>query len=283
MSIAVVTDSTSDLPKDVAEDMMITVVPLNVHFGDETYKDNVTLKADEFYKKLQASKELPKTSQPSPAEFIAAFENLGKTHSHIISVHISSKVSGTFASALTAANEIKDKGSKVKVEVIDSGHACMGLGLVAMETAKTINGGASFEESVEIARSAGKRVRFLGLIKNLENLYKGGRIGKAQMLMGSLLNIKPMLEVVDGEAKALGRFRTVQKGFEELVNQAAASAPLEDAWALYTTERELAKSMTQRLAPLTKNKKAGLAQVGPVVGTYLGPGIVGIATISAKS
>ena len=275
MSIAVVTDSTSDLPEAVAKEKSITVVPLNLHFGSEAFKDGVTMSKDDFFSRLSLQNDLPKTSQPSIGDFLAVYEQLGKNHSHIVSIHISTKISGTHASALAASAAMPN--NKVKIEVIDSLQASMGLGLAAIAASDAVQTGASFEETIQTARRVSRRSRFMGLLETLEYLHKGGRIGRARLFMGSLLRIKPILELVDGVATPVARPRTVEKGFQMLVEEASKSAPLAAAYALYAVKREPAERLAQELSPFVKNGEAGIARIGSVVGTYLGKGVVGMA------
>jgi DegV family protein with EDD domain len=278
MSIAVVTDSTSDLPAALAAKHGITVVPLNVHFGLQSYQDGVTIQADEFYARLASGGELPKTSQPSVGTFVEAYQKVAETHDQIISVHLSHKVSATYNSAVQAAKEV---GGDVKIEVIDTLQASMALGLVAMGVAKRVADGASFDEAVDAARSMSPRAKFLGLVETLEYLQKGGRIGKAQALVGSLLRIKPLLAMVDGEAHPIDRVRTRAKGIERVVEIVTESAPLESLCVLYTTEPEVAAGIAEKVRPFAPADGVITAQLGPVVGTYLGPGMLGVALVRA--
>ena len=296
MDIAIVTDSTSDIPVELARQHNITVVPLNVHFGNESFKDGVTISPDEFYAEMRRSKELPKTSQPSPGEFVETYEQLAKDFSHIVSVHISHKMSGTLASARQAKELL---GDKVKVEVIDSEQASMALGFTAIAGASAARGGASFTETIDVMRDTAQRSRFMGVVQSLENLRKGGRIGRAQGLLGSLLHIKPMLEVLDGEAAPAGRPRTLQRGMEMMYDAVAASAPLNYACALYTVDKAPIEPLLQRLSILTRpttnndSKTSGsasqpganpvaVARIGSVVGTYLAEGAVGVAVVGSQ-
>jgi DegV family protein with EDD domain len=278
MSIAVVTDSTSDLPADLAAKHGITVVPLNVHFGLQSYQDGVTIKADEFYERLASGGELPKTSQPSVGTFVETYQQVAETHDQIISVHLSHKVSATYNSAVQAAREVE---GDVRIEVIDTLQASMALGLVAVGVAKRVADGASFDEAVDAARRMSPRAKFLGLVETLEYLQKGGRIGKAQALVGSLLRIKPLLGLVDGEAHAIDRVRTRAKGIDRVVEMVAENAPLESLCVLYTTEPDVAAGIVERVRPIGPSDGVLTAQLGPVVGTYLGPGMLGIALVRA--
>ncbi|MDA1297008.1 MAG: DegV family protein [Chloroflexi bacterium] len=280
MAIAVVTDSTSDLPGELALQYGISVVPLHVNFGDKTYRDGVDIEPDEFYARLQSGKTFPTTSAPSSGAFIELYQELARSHDGIISLHLSSKVSATYASAAQAAEEVREQG--ITVEAVDTLQASMALGLVAIGVAKAAAGGASLDEAVDKAKSLSSRATFTGLVETLEYLQKGGRIGKAQALLGSLLRIKPILALVDGEAHGIERARTRSRGIARIKSLVAEAAPLEALCVLHTTDPELAKEIAEDLSQYAPDGKALAARLGPVVGTYLGPGMLGFGMIRAE-
>ena len=197
MTVKVITDSTADLPPALAEELGITVVPLNVHFGTEVYRDGVEITADEFYRRLVTASRLPTTSQPTPGDFLSAYDEMGQTTDEILSVHVSAKLSGTMNSATQAREEY---GGACRIEIIDSLQGSMGLGMLAIAAAEAARRGDSLDDVVTETRAAIPKVGFIGLLDTLEYLEKGGRIGKAQAFMGSLLRIKPLLTIRDGEA-----------------------------------------------------------------------------------
>jgi DegV family protein with EDD domain len=281
MTIAVVTDSTSDLPEQLAKEHGVTVVPLYVHFGNDAYRDGIDMKADEFYGRLQSGGALPTTSAPSAGTFAELYRELAKSADHIVSVHISSKVSATYSAAMMAADQVKAEG--IDVRVVDSQQASMALGLVAIGVAKAVKSGASIDQAVEEAKSLSKRATFTGLVETLEYLQKGGRIGKARALLGSLLRIKPLLALVDGEAHAIDRARTRSRGIARIKELVVDAAPLEALCVLHTTDPEIAAEIAKDLAPQSPGGKPPIvARLGPVVGTYLGPGMLGFGMITAK-
>ncbi|HJP27634.1 MAG TPA: DegV family protein, partial [Dehalococcoidia bacterium] len=177
MSIAVVTDSTSDLPVDIAALHGITVVPLNVHIEDDSYQDGVNISADELYRRLPNQNVIPTTSAPSVGSFIEVFEKLGQTHDEIISIHLSAKLSLTHNAALNAVSELGSSGPKIKV--IDTEQASMALGWTAVQVAEAIATGSTLEDAVALAKSASERSIFVGMVDTLKYLVRGGRIGKA--------------------------------------------------------------------------------------------------------
>ena len=274
MTVKVITDSTADLPPALAEELGITVVPLNVHFGTEVYRDGVEITADEFYRRLVTASRLPTTSQPTPGDFLSAYDEMGQTTDEIISVHISAKLSGTMNSATQALEEYA--GSS-RIEIVDSMQGSMGLGVVAIAAAEAARRGGSLDDVVTETRAALPNVGFIGLVDTLEYLEKGGRIGKAQAFVGSLLRIKPLLTIRDGEAHPLERARTRAKGVDRMCELVQAEMPLKDLAVVYTTTPDEARALAQRLQSFLPQGEVILSQVGPVVGTYLGPGVLGVA------
>lgn len=280
MSIAVVTDSTSDLPVDITEQHGITIVPLNVHIEDETYLDGITISADEMYRRLPDQKVIPTTSAPSVGSFIEVYEKLGKSHDAVISIHLSSKLSLTNNSAVQAAADLNKKGAKI--EVVDTEQASMALGWIAVQVAEKIATGGSLEEVVALAKSASKRASFIGMVDTLEYLIRGGRIGKAQGLVGSMLRIRPILTLIEGVAHPAGRVRNRTKGIKRLKEMVAETAPLDKLAVLYTTDKEDAEKIADAVAEHNPEGRPIVAQLGPVVGNYLGPGTLGLGLIRSE-
>jgi DegV family protein with EDD domain len=254
-------------------------VPLNVHFGDEVFLDGVTILGDEFYRRLQAGGALPKTSQPSAGAFAQVYRELADRGAKaIVSIHISSKVSGTCNSANQAKAEL---GKMVPIEIVDTLQASMGLGLIAIEAAKAVREGMARNEVTALAGDLARTARFFGLIDTLEYLHKGGRIGRAQMLLGSLLKIHPILTMQDGIAHPLERARTRGKGLERMKAITEDSAPLRALSVLYSTQPQEAERLASELNDVAPGGGITIAQFGPVLGTYLGPGAMGIALLRA--
>ena len=281
MTVKIVTDSTSDIPADVAERLDITVVPLNIHFGTDNYKDNVTISADEFYSRLATSSTLPKTSQPSPGDFKEIYDELGANADAIVSIHVSAKLSGTYNSAVQAAAQTS---AKCPIEIVDSEQVSMGLGLTAIALAGAANNGASMEEITEVAQDTKMRAQVIGLCETLEYLEKGGRIGKAQSLVGSVLKIKPMIIVKDGEIHELGKGRTFAKSVIKLKEAARRFSPIDSLSVIYSTTPEVALEIADELKDmLPPGVDPYLTRFGPVIGTYAGPGAIGIAVIQSVS
>ena len=281
MAVRVVTDSTADLPQDLVQSLGITVVPLNVHFGLEVFKDGVDLSPDEFYQRLIDGPVLPKTSQPSVGDFVQVYEQLAQDADGIVSVHISSKVSGTFNAAIQAKGQAN---VNCPIEVIDTYQASMGVGKAAMAVARAAQQGVSVEEAATVAQQAASRSQCFVLLDTLEYLEKGGRIGKARALLGTLLSIKPMIIVRDGEVHELAKERTRRKGIARLQQVAGEFAPIEDLTVVYSTTPDDARALAESLKNmLPENREPRIARFGPVLGTYVGPGALGIGLLRSET
>ena len=281
MSIAIVTDSTSDLPPDIAQLHGISVVPLNVHIEDETFLDGVTISADEMYRRLPDQKVIPTTSAPSVGTFAELYEKLGETHDEIISVHLSSKLSLTHGAAVNAVSELGSNGPRI--EVVDTEQASMALGYTAVQAAEAIAGGSSLDDAVALVKNASKRAVFIGMVDTLKYLVRGGRIGKAQGYVGSILRVRPILTLQDGIAHPFERARNRKKGIARLKSLVAEYAPLEKLSVLYTTDEVDAQNIANEIAEFAPDGEPVVAQLGPVVGNYLGPGTLGFGLIRAES
>ncbi len=280
MAVRIVTDSTSDLPAETAERLGITVVAQNVHIGTETYKDNVTITPDDFYSMLASSAELPKTSQASPGDFKEVYDSLGSDADGIVSIHVSAELSGTYNSAVQAAAQTS---ATCPVEAVDTRQVSMGLGLVVVAAAEAAQRGAGHDEVVATARSAAGRVQCFCLFETLEYLVKGGRVGKAQAMIGSVLNIKPMIIIRDGEVQQLGKGRTFAKALGKMKQTAHEFAPAEDLSVMYSTTPDAADSVADDLRDLLpEGAQPTVTRFGPAIGVYTGPGAIGIAVLQAK-
>ncbi|MDE0593391.1 MAG: DegV family protein, partial [Dehalococcoidia bacterium] len=222
----------------------------------------------------------PTTSAPSVGSFIETYEKLGESHDSIISIHLSSKLSLTHNSAVQAATDLNEKGAKI--EVVDTEQASMALGWIAVQVAEKIAAGGSLEEAVALAKSASTRASFIGMVDTLEYLVRGGRIGKAQGFVGSMLRIRPILTLTEGIAHPAGRARNRTKGIARLKEIVAETAPLDKLAVLYTTDKEDAEKIADAVAEHNPEGRPIVAQLGPVVGNYLGPGALGLGLIRSE-
>ena len=280
MAVKVITDSTSDLPNDLADSLGITIVPTNVIFGQEQFQDRVDLSPAQFYERLVDSPVHPTTSAPSVGQFVEAYESVGSDADGIVSIHVSAKLSATYNAAVQASEQVN---LDCPIEAIDSEQASSGLGLAVVSAAKSAAGGADFETVVEIARSANDRSRCIALIDTLEFLQRGGRIGKAQALVGSILRIKPMIVVRDGEVQPLGKARTYAKGMAQIEQNIRDFGPAEELCVTYTSDEDLARRLGESMSDLLpEGAEPIIAPMGPSVGAHLGPGAIGIASLRAS-
>jgi DegV family protein with EDD domain len=277
MGVKVVTDSTSDLPPDLAKELDISVVPLMVRFGPETYRDGIDLSADEFYQKLVRGPALPTTAAPAPGLFAEVYERAREDGHDVLSVHISSKLSGTYDSALLGRRETKGA-----VEVIDSLAVSMGLGLLAVVAARAARDGANLADVTALVREKMKSLHLYGALDTLEYLHKGGRIGGAQAFLGSVLNFKPLITVRDGEVHPLERVRTRGRAIARLCELVEGFSRIEEMAVIHSTTPAEMEELAGRLADRVPGKHVFRARFGPVLGTYVGPGILAVAFLASK-
>jgi DegV family protein with EDD domain len=277
MSVRIVVDSTADIPPARAERLGITVVPETVLFGDQAYLDGVDLDGPGFYQKLATSPVMPTTSAPSPGLFEAAYRRLvGHGASGILSLHIASSLSATCTAARTAAAVITAE-SGVPIEIVDSGSVSAGFGLPAELVVEFAREGRSLAEVKAHAERLCGRTHVFAVLETLEYLQRGGRIGRARALMGTLLNLKPLLAVEAGQVVPLENVRTRAKAYERLGELVGQLGRLE-ALAVVETDPAVA----EQLQAVLRQVWAGPIEtftLGPVVGTHAGPGAAGVAAI----
>jgi DegV family protein with EDD domain len=274
MTIKIVTDSTADLTPQLAKEHSITVVPVYLRFGDEVFHDQVDISADEFYRRLSHDTIHPSTTQPSPQDFADVYKGLTKKADGIISIHVSGKLSGTCNSALQGKEAA---GKECPIEVIDSESVTMGLGQLAIAANTLAQSGKSLPQVVEEVKKMIPSIHVLGLLDTLKYLALGGRIGKVQALLGSVLNVKPMLTIKDGVLTPAGRVRSRAKGTDILFDYVKNAVDIQDLAVVYNTEREEAQAFVKRLGAIFPEEKIRLAQLGPALGVHTGPGILFIS------
>ena len=279
MTVRVVTDSTSDMPRELAEHYGISVIPQKVIFGTEELRDGVDITGDEFYRRVAGSPTLPTTSQASAGEFKELYESIGADADGIVSVHVSAALSGTVNSARSGGEQANIDCS---VEVVDSKQASMGTGLIALAAAKVAQGGGDLWQVVSAAEDAVNRCETFVLLDTLEYLQKGGRIGRARAMVATLLSIKPMIILRDGIVDELGKERTHRKGMTRLRRVTEEFAPLDELCVNYTTTPDEARAFAEQLRPqIPEGKEPLLAQIGPAIGTYTGPSAIGVSLLRA--
>src|ERR1035437_1750080 len=279
MAVKIVTDSVSDITPEMAKELGITVVPLYVRFGDKVYRDRIEMSTEQFYQRLVSETAGPSTTQPTPNDFATIYTKLGKESEDILVIVLSKKLSGTYESAL-AAKKMVDK--KLRITVIDSEMAVMGLGLIVIAAAKAAKNGATLDELTRITQQSMKRVHPIMYFDTLKFLAKGGRIGKAQGLLGALLSFKPILTMKDGEVSPVTRVRSRNAGLEYLYNHAAAFTKVEEMAVEYATTPEDADQLIKRLSSIFPKVTIYKSTIGSVVGTYAGPGVVAVTVLEAE-
>ncbi len=275
----VVTDSTAGLPSDVTLELGITVVPLLVLFGNRVYRDGVDLNTEDFFQLLTTSRVHPTTSQPSVGAFEETYRRLAADTNGVVSVHISARLSGTCESALQAAESV---AGSPRVEVVDSRSTSMGLGFQVLAAACAARDGAGLEEAAAAARSVGRRHHWLALFDTLEYLRRGGRIGRAQAFLGSLLKLKPLLTLRDGEAHPVARVRTRPRALDEIFRRSMSYDDIEQVAVIHGTTPEDAQALAQRVRQRLPSVPIDIGLVGPVIGVHSGPGVIGIVVVEGE-
>lgn len=277
MPVKIVTDSTCDLPAARTAELGVTVVPLTVFFGDEAFLDGAAISADAFYERLRNSPVMPRTSQPSVAQFKDAYEALRPETEDIVSIHLSSRMSGTLNSASIAREDV---AAGLHVDIIDSYNASVGLGAIVVEAAEAALRGASRSEVVDVARKAVDRVHLYAAVDTLEYLRRGGRIGRASSFLGSLLSIKPIVHMEAGELAPFERVRTRGKALDRLYGLATADPTISRLYIAAAADADAAEGLASRVRPRLPHTEIFVGDVGPIVGVHAGPGTVGIVTVA---
>ena len=279
--IRIVTDSTADIPISQAEELGITIVPLTVFFGDKAYLDNVELDNARFYSMLQSNRELPRTSQPSPAAFEEAYTRLVQEGADgILSVHLSAKLSGTYQSACTALEMLPDEIKKVPIEIVDSQSISAGMGYAIQRAAQEARAGASLEEIKAHLLSRLQRTRILAVLDTLEWLRRGGRIGGARALLGNMLSVKPIISLREGEVVPVEQPRTRSKAYARVAQLFSEMGQVENVCVVESNE-EVGQQLAEALKTVY-NKDIEHYKLGGVLGTHSGPGTVGICVVTEQ-
>jgi len=278
--IKIVTDSTAHLPNKLIAEYGITVVPLKVLFGENTYREGIDLSNMQFYRMLREARRLPTTTQPSAGEFRDVYARLAAEGHSIISVHLSSQLSGTVSSAETARHMLPD----ANITIIDTPWISLALGMMVVEASKAAAAGWSHEEILNLIQSLSHRMNILFVVDTLEYLQKGGRIGGAQAWMGTLLQVKPILHLHEGRIEPLDRVRTKRAAVQRLIELAAdrfGPDPVAHIAVLHANTPNEANTLTEAVRERFKPVELYQAELGPVVGAHTGPGTVGLAFYSS--
>ena len=277
MAVKIVSDSTADIPDALAERLGIAIVPAYVLLDDVAYREGVDISRDQFYARLMTAPRLPSTSQPTPADFAARLEPLIAAGHQAFCITVPAQLSGTYNSAVQAARQFPDGA----VTVIDANTASVGHMLQVIAAAEdAADGNAAAPAVAEAARARAARGRTYCVVDTLEYLQKGGRIGKAQAFMGSLLKVKPILQVADGEVLPVDRPRNLRRALArlaELVRENGAASKLAVA---YTTDAAPAAELRAMLSDVAAAEHCYTVQIGSAIGTHVGPGAVAVATLA---
>lgn len=279
MSVAVVTDSTADLPPGLAAERAITVVPLTVMLEGHSYLDGVDISPGDFYRRLASVGSPATTSQPAPGRFAEAFQRLLKDHDEVVSLHISEKLSGTYAAALQGAEMT---GARGRIHVVDSETVSMPLGLMALVAGQMAEAGAGGREVAARLEELRRRVNVFFVVATLEYLRRGGRIGAASALLGGVLQVKPVLTIQNGQVTPLERVRTQDRAIARLVELVREQDGGHGLCAIvgHAAAGEAAERIAAEIEP---GADTLLVQpLGPVVGAHAGPGTVGVGCYPAE-
>lgn len=279
--VAVVTDSTAYIPDEALDGLDIPVIPLWLIWEDERYRDGVDIDPQTFYRRLRERDTIPSTSQPSVGEFVDFYRRVAeeKGTDTIVGAYISSKISGTVASAEAAVAQVPD----LDVTVIDSFSTSMGLGFVALAAAREAARGASAGDIVAAAQQVQKRLTVLFCVDTLEYLHKGGRIGGAKRFLGTVLNIKPLLHLNDGSVEAMGQVRTKSRAITEMLNTAEErlhGKQMAEVAVIDVDNRKEGELVAERVERRFGVSTVYRTTVSPVIGTHAGPGTVGLGFYS---
>jgi DegV family protein with EDD domain len=279
MPVKVVTDSVADIPPKVIAELGITVIPVLVRFGEETFRDGIDITNDQFYERLVHDKVLPTTSVPSLDMFARTYARLSEETDEILVIMLSSKLSGLYNAALQSAGLME---SDCRIEVVDSGTAVMSQGFVVIRAAQAARDGARLDEIMEIIRHNLPRVDMQAAFDTLEYLQRGGRIGRAQALLGSLLKVNPIITLKDGIVEPAGRARSRSKAIDALYDFAAGHSHIEELAVEDAACPEDSDMLVKRLSAIFPEERIYRSRTTPVIGTHTGPGLLLVAVMGDK-
>jgi len=274
MKVQVITDSTSDIPPELAQELGIRVVPIYVRFGENTYRDGVDIRNEEFYSKLASSKVHPATSQPNPEDFASVYKEYCDKTEGIVSIHISSRISGTYNSATIAKKTLE---SRCPIEVIDSRFNSAGLGLVVTAAACLAHAGANLADVVNEANRAVKQVGMFGMFETMKYLARSGRVNKTIAAASRLLNVMPLLTFRSGEIVRAGLVRTISRGMDRIHEFVKNNAPISELVIVHSKIADQANVLKKRLSDFIKEEAIVINELGAGLGVHGGPGVLLVA------
>ena len=277
--VRIVVDSTFDFSPEEAAALGLTVVPLMVRFGDETFEDRVTISPTEFYAKLATAHAMPTTSQPTPAKFAEVYKRLLDDGSDVLSLHISSALSGTYNSANVAREHV----DSTRIATIDTHQVSLGAQPLARAAVRALAEGRSLSELVDLVNDMWPRVHVIATLGSLEHLRRGGRIGRLASLVGGMLSVKVLITVKDGIVAPLEKVRTRQRALLRVEELILEQAPYEGPLLIgHCDDLATAEVLVNRLRAVVPSQEIIIHEIGPVVGTHAGPGTVGAGVVAAK-
>jgi fatty acid kinase fatty acid binding subunit len=276
--VRIATDSAADIPPDLVAALGIAVAPLSIHFGDTTYLDGETITPAEFYQVMAGSPHFPRTSQPSVGRFEQIYAKARDDGMDVVSIHIASTLSGTFNAAQLAANNVEG----ARVHLVDSQTASMAEGELVLAAARLAAEDIPAAEIVQRIEELRPAVHPYIMLDSLAHLQRGGRISRVQGLLGTLLSVKPIIEVTRGELIAVQRVRTSSKALQELANNARGQQPLAGLRVLHSNAPKLVEGLLDLLKPLVPGREIPVQLLGPVVGVHVGAGAIGVVTLQEQ-
>ncbi len=277
MTLGIVTDSSCDLADGELEGLSVEIVPLFIRFGTDEYVDREQITVSDFYRRMASSDQLPQTAAPPPGRFEQAFRRcLDAGCDAVVCINLSSSLSATMQSAVSAADDLRAEiGTDADIRVLDSRSVSAGLGTIVLQAARRAVAGAGADEVEALVADASRRTHVFGTLDTLDNLRKGGRIGSAQAMLGSMLSIKPVVDISSGEVEEAAKVRTRRKALAWLRDNVQAAAPVEHLAVMHGQAHD-AEHLGRMLEEIYDGS-VRVAEIGPVVGTHAGPGVLGIA------
>ncbi len=280
-NVKIVTDSLADLPPALMQGLDITIVPCLVQVGGKTYRDKLDLDTEGFYRLIANIPKPPTTSNPPVGMFEEVYRQLARTTRQIVSIHVASTLSGTFNSARLAAQNVR-QDTPVMIEVVDSQQLSMAQGWLVIHAARAAARGATLTEILELVESLRERPRLIAMLDSLQYAQRSGRLGKAAGMVGTMLNVKPLLALSRGEVLPLGAARTQQQALERLVEIALEYGLNQEMAVVHCYAEVLARRLKYMVMSHIPNGQVTIAETGPVSGTHVGPGVVGLAWLAPK-
>jgi len=280
LTVRIVTDSTADMPAEMAQELGIPVVPLSVVFGEESFKEGLEISHDVFYERLGHSKELPTTSSPSVGDFLDTYREVLKETDEIISVHVSAKLSATYSNATQAAAILADEGARI--EVVDTKTVSLGMMFMCQAAVKAAAEGASVEDIRAMIDGMSPRTSVYVVLDTLEYVRRGGRIGRARAFLGTVLRVKPILSFDGGEVHPEERVRTRRLALDRLFHLVSSAPNVVAAGVAYSVNAEEAEELRRRMTEALDGVDVQMTRIGAVAGVHGGPGVLGVGFLRGE-